>query len=152
LQPARGGGVRQVAIYGDQVLWTQGWGRNANNEYQRVELWTGRLNPTPAIVDRRRVLELSGPYTSTPMLGGPMALVWSHDGRGAGAPMLVRLRDGAQATLPSMELRQVLWLDGRELAVELGPPGAFVGPRTYRRLSLSSEALRFEGGDGGGGN
>lgn len=144
LEPARGGGVSELRFDGDRAVWVEGEGRNANNEYRRVELWTGRLDSTPAIVDRRRVVEIGGRFVSPPLVGGGMALVWSRNGGARHTLFVVRLADGARWELPPMELRQALWIDEGELAVELGPPGAVVGPKVLRRLPLGPGTGHFE--------
>jgi hypothetical protein len=136
LEPPSGEGVTALALDGTRAVWSHGKGRDKNNYYQRIELWTGRIEPTPAIVDRRLVTELDGDISLAPIVGDGLALTWTmHKGESA-RPVLVRLSDGARLEVPPIPLGPVLWLTRSEIAVQVGPPRGFIGPAIVHRLAL----------------
>jgi hypothetical protein len=139
LEPPSGEGVTALALDGTRAVWNHGKGRDKNNYYQRIELWTGRLEPTPAIVDRRLVAELDGDGLTAPIVGDGLALTWTIEKGKPARPELVRLSDGARLEVPPIQLGRVLWLTKHEIAVQVGPPPGFIAPPIVRRLALDPD-------------
>ena len=130
-------GISPIAIEGTRAVWLEGRGRDNNNLYRRIELWTGALGPGLTLEDATLVTALPRTTMTTPTLGGGTVTVPLQD-RG-----LLILRPGEPGTRTFMPpaglmIERLLWVTRDEIAVEIGPGGRHVEPSRIQRIPLAA--------------
>lgn len=134
-------GVSEVALAGRRAAWVRGFGRDRNNIYERVELWTGTLSERLEIEGAARVAALPHRTMVSPRIGGDVVVVPAED-RGA-ALLVYRVGGAGSSTFKAPaggRIERVLWIGGDELAVQVGPGERSAAPSRARRYALGSLA------------
>lgn len=131
------GGTSPVMIDGSQAVWLEGRGRNNNNIYKSVALWTAAVVDGPALADARQVLTLPLKTMRTPSFAdGVVAIPQElHEA------MIVRVESGAQLALRApddLAIERILWLTRDEVAVRIGHADTSGRPSVMRRLPLAA--------------
>jgi hypothetical protein len=140
----KGGGTSPIAIAGNRAVWAEGRGRDKNNIYERVELWTGELSEQLGIERERKVIDLPLDGMPRPAFNDGVAVVRLYTGEGADRLAVIRLAEGEVRLLVAPEgLRheRLLWFDRDEIGVMIGPGGSHMGPSTFRRFPIAALPL-----------
>jgi hypothetical protein len=140
-RPMRAGvdGISPIAIDGARAAWIEGRGRDRNNYYERLELWTGELSSALTLEKATMVTALPRRTMATPTLGGDVVAV-PLDERDNGLAV-VRLSAPEPKTLqppPDWAIERISWLAADEIAAQIGPGNMREEPSRVQRIPLAS--------------
>ena len=132
-------GSSPVMIDGAQAVWVEGTGRDRNNYYKKIALWTADVVDGPALANARQVMPLSLKTMPFPTFGGGLVAIplYARDN----SMMVVRLATGEKSTLkPPVEQinERILWITPGEVAVRVGPLEMTGEPSVVRRIPVAA--------------
>jgi hypothetical protein len=133
------GGASPVMIDGARAVWLEGSGRDNNNIYKSIDLWTAEVVEGPALANARQVLPL--PLKTMPMAlfgGGVVAIRMPER---ADAVMIVRLDPLERRALRApvdQNIERLLWITSDEVAVRIGPGEMRAEASVMRRIPLAA--------------
>lgn len=132
-------GMSPVAIDGTRAVWVEGRGRDRNNYYGRVELWTGELSRGLTLETATMVAVLPRRTMARPTLGGGVVAIPLED-RGNGLAVVRLGTTGLKklAAPPDQSVERLLWVAADEIAVQIGPGTMAVEPSRVRRIPLDA--------------
>lgn len=139
LHSRRVDGTSPVAIDGNQAVWVQGFGRDRNNHYRRVELWSAELTAELKLVNATKLVDLPRDTMAVPTLaGGVVAVPMAEPGAGL-MVMHVDVPLVREASPPTgMVVERLLWVEKHEIGLQVGAGGRDASPSRVRRLRISS--------------
>jgi hypothetical protein len=135
----KGGGTSPVSIDGNRALWCEGRGRDVNNYYRSIDLWTGEVTAEIEIENARVVTSLPLDAMTAPRFHDGVAVISLYERGEADRLAVVRVADGETRLLVAPEglrFERLLWVTGDEIAVMVGPGGNHLGPSTFRRIPI----------------
>lgn len=132
-------GTSPVMIDGKRAVWLEGRGRDNNNFYKAIALWTADVVDGPALANARQVLPLPLKTMREPQFGdGVVAIPMREHGDGV---MIVRLEPEEQRALRApvgRMVERVLWITSDEVAVRIGSGEMGGEPGVLRRIPLAA--------------
>lgn len=132
-------GTSPVMIDGTRAVWLEGRGRDHNNFYQAIALWTADVVDGPALANARQVLPLPLKTMRTPQFGGGVVAIPMEER--ADGLMIVRLDPLEQRALRAPVERmveRVVWITSDEVAVRIGSGEMGGEPGVLRRMPLAA--------------
>lgn len=132
LEVPRGGGTSPVVVDGDRLYWAEGRGRDENNNYDEIDLWTGpvpgegRFTPRRiAGTDQRTMMQLHA--------GGERVayLTYAADPMQSRALVVVDVANGGSrrvTTTPLGPIREIVGLSSDEVLLTVARPGEAPDP------------------------
>lgn len=142
--PVKGGGTSPIAIDGTRAVWLEGQGRDKNNIYERIELWTGEVSEHQKIERARVVTALPLATMARPIFNGGVAVVSLFKQGAISDLAVIRVADAETLLLaPPKGLvnKGIVWVASDEVAVRVGPLKPMVAPAKVRRIPISSLPL-----------
>jgi hypothetical protein len=139
LRPGPVAGTSPVMIDGTRAVWLEGRGRDNNNFYKAIALWTADVVDGPALANARQVLPMPLKTMMTPQFGGGVAAIFMQER--ADGLMIVRLDPLEQRALraPAEQIvERVSWIMSDEVAVRIGPAEMGGAPGVIRRIPLAA--------------
>lgn len=132
-------GTSPVMIDGARAVWLEGRGRDNNNFYRSIALWTADVVDGPALANARQVLPLPLKTMRTPQFGdGVVAIPMRESMEGL---MLVKLDPEEQRALRApvgQRVERVLWITSDEVAVRIGSGEMGGAPGVLWRIPLAA--------------
>ncbi|MFY0536816.1 hypothetical protein [Nannocystis pusilla] len=128
-----------MMIDGAHAVWLEGRGRDNNNFYKAIALWTADVVDGPTLANARQVLPLPLKTMMTPQFGGGVAAIFMRER--ADGLMIVKLDPLEQRALRAPVDRiveRVLWITSEEVAVRIGSGEMGGDPGVIRRIPLAA--------------
>jgi len=135
-------GTSPVAIDGARAVWIEGFGRDNNNIYRRVELWTADVTKELALANAVKIAVLPRTTMAVPTFGGGVVAVPLPEPEdGLEVIRLDRPDDVRVLKAPAgLMVERILWVAADEIAVQIGPGGMHAEPSALRRIPIASLA------------
>ena len=126
-----GGGTSPVVVADERLYWAEGRGRDKNNRYDEIDLWTGPL-PVVAPFTPRRIAGTDQRYMMQLHAGGERVAYLTHaaDAKQVRELVVVDVADGGSrrvATTPRGPVLGILGLTRDEVLLTVATPGAAPG-------------------------
>jgi hypothetical protein len=123
LQPAAGLGVSAPALDGNELYWLQGKGRDKNNGFSSIEVFSATFPTSASPPLPRRIASTASTILSEPAAGGghvAYEVLVGHDGRAAVDVLDVATSRTVRFDPPaSRTAARIVYVDAKELAVEV---------------------------------
>ncbi len=122
-----GGGTSPVVVAGDRLYWAEGRGRDKNNRYQEIDLWTRPL-PGGAPFTPRRIAGTDQRHMMQLHAGGERVayLTYADDAKQVRELVVVDVADGGSrrvATTPRGRVLHIRGLTRDEILLTVATPG-----------------------------
>ncbi|WAS94235.1 hypothetical protein [Nannocystis punicea] len=132
-------GMSPVMIDGARAAWLEGSGRDNNNIYKKIDLWTADVVEGPALANARHVLAL--PLKTMPMAhvgGGVVAIRMPERADGLRIVRLDPLEQRVLRAPAGLTIERLLWITSDEVAVRIGPGEMSAKASVMRRIPLAA--------------
>jgi hypothetical protein len=135
-------GTSPVAIDGARAVWVEGFGRDNNNIYKRVELWAADVTEGLTLANAVKIAVLPRTTMAVPTFGGGVVALPLREPRDGLAVIRLAEPDDARSLKPPAGLivERILWVAADEIAVQLGKGGMHAEPSVLRRIPTASLA------------
>jgi hypothetical protein len=133
-------GTSPVAIDGGRAVWIEGFGRDNNNIYERVELWAADVTKELALANAVKIAVLPRTTMAAPTFGGgTVAVPLPEPEDGVAVIRLDNPDDVRVLKAPEgLIVERILWVAADEIAVQVGKGGMHAEPSALRRIPLAS--------------
>ena len=133
-------GTSPLAIDGGRAVWIEGFGRDNNNFYKRIELWAADVTNELALANAVKIAKLPRTTMAVPTFGGGVVAVPLGEPKdGLALFRLAEPDDVRVLQAPAgLIVERILWVAADEIAVQIGKGGVHAEPSLLRRIPLSS--------------
>jgi len=133
-------GTSPVAIDGSRAVWIEGFGRDNNNIYKRVELWAADVTKGLALANAVKIATLPRTTMAVPTFGGGVVVVPLQEPKDGLAVVRLDEPNDIRALKPptGLMVERLLWIADDEIAVQIGKGGMHVEPSQLLRIPLAS--------------